>query len=112
MAQGEPIPHAEMSAALRFAIQLANGESFDECADDLRAVLTHLERPQWRPIEEAPKDGSRLVLTDGDVPVVGLWRSHDEQWIVDWDHEPYQGTPRETPATHWMPLPPSPETLR
>jgi hypothetical protein len=59
----------------------------------------------WLPIETAPKDGTRIVLTDGDVPVVGLWRAHDEQWIVDWDHKPYQDSPRETPATRWMPLP-------
>lgn len=55
----------------------------------------------WRPIETAPRDGTRIVIYDGDVPAVGLWSAGRESWIVDWDHAPY-GDPA---PSLWLPLP-------
>lgn len=61
-------------------------------------------RSRWRLIETAPKDGTRIVISDGDVPAVGLWSAITECWVVDWDHEKY-----DDPApTAWCPLPEPP----
>ena len=68
--------------------------------------------PQWLPIETAPKDGTRVMLTvkgytgpkgmfcypDNDNDILHLARYNSSFW------EPY--IPNEW--THWMPLPPAP----
>jgi hypothetical protein len=54
--------------------------------------------PQWRPIETAPKDGTRLMLWDsraGGYAVTGAWVAGSAD-----DHET---------ITHWQPLPAPPE---
>lgn len=67
----------------------------------------------WRPIETAPKDGTRVILLDGGHPTVGGFEvieryrhgeleSRLEYWLV-----PGWGTASVEP-THWMPLPPLP----
>ena len=64
----------------------------------------------WRPIETAPKDGTRILLcSNGGAVWMGLWRTDDEPpygkagWTrfncVDVGWEP----------DNWMPLPPPPE---
>jgi hypothetical protein len=52
------------------------------------------QRAGWRPIESAPKDGTRVLLWDGR-------RQH-----VDWWNHGWWNTSR---PTHWQPLPPPPE---
>jgi hypothetical protein len=136
MPQDEP-PHAEMIAAVKRQIErheallwthnLPNATREDDEAAEferaelerLRAVLAHLERTQWRDIEEAPKDGSH-ILTYNTTPV------HDQDtrrtsiehrisvsyWCFGGWME-YPASPRFIQGqvhTHWMPLPPSPET--
>lgn len=66
----------------------------------------------WRPIESAPKDQKILVWARG------------YHWVAGWDDDRYAKKPRpfwdysnlwgktgcrETPPTHWMPLPDPPE---
>lgn len=56
---------------------------------------------RWLPIDSAPKDGSLIIISDGDVPAVGLWREADQKWIVEWDREPFEGPE----PSIWCPLP-------
>lgn len=72
--------------------------------------------PQWRPIAEAPKDGTVILLLDADhsCPSVyaGKWAPDD---ICDWmfigqDNE-LNGFLRRYPPTHFMPLPQPPENV-
>jgi hypothetical protein len=69
----------------------------------------------WQPIETAPKDGTWVLLTGGDIDygwdggfkpsvVSGQWA--DTRWQFAWYDSGYYGE-YENP-THWMPLPPPP----
>ena len=69
------------------------------------------EREAWLPIETAPKDGTRLILWWGGKPVLAGWLDNSQR------KHPWAGwqTPSLTPRpqgepTHYMPLPPAPQT--
>lgn len=52
----------------------------------------------WRPIETAPKDGTKIIVAMDGMVVIS-------QWVDDW------GWPQlriQSLATHWMPIPPLP----
>ena len=74
---------------------VSNGDSDDVIAhgDFNLSEILHLALAglavQRRPIDEAPRDGSAILLQDEftNVGTVCKW-SHNE-WIVVWDHEPY-----------------------
>lgn len=64
---------------------------------------------EWQPIETAPKDEVRVLLTDGREVAVG------EYFLSEWSNESeiefsygdcFHGT---WAPTHWMPLPAAPE---
>lgn len=107
---------AEISAAFIDAVEASLG---DLVPKDLFALARRGAAMQWRPIEEAPKDGAHVllfgkidpattfVLLTWKKPAVfsGYWDSLDEAWV------PHGGT-WEGPfmaVTHWMPLPPPPK---
>ena len=57
---------------------------------------------EWKPIETAPKDGTRvLVLHEEGFAVVAFKRR--TAWRVTWRFEKLHGRP-----THWMPIPDPP----
>jgi hypothetical protein len=69
----------------------------------------------WQPIETAPKDGTHLLLSDGERVTLGGWTSDMDQgaeyegqigmagwWSVDLG-------PNGDRPTHWMPLPEAPK---
>jgi hypothetical protein len=65
---------------------------------------------QWKSIETAPKDGTRVLIWRK-----SYWRDHtfaaeflqdDNRWTV-FDGKEWHGLRGEYP-THWMPLPPAP----
>lgn len=66
-------------------------------------------RNGWRPIETAPRDGTRIIVYrpkfDGDyIPQVG-W----DFWMTKGLLEPTWGKSRkDVPPTHWMPFPEPP----
>lgn len=51
----------------------------------------------WQPIETAPRDGARILVSDGKSVTEGYWR---RGWWI----------PATILPTHWMPLPPPPQT--
>ena len=61
---------------------------------------------EWRPIETAPRDGTR-VLGAWQFAWSGDWclmvvKWHQGAWVVPWDFD-------EVEPTHWAPLPQLPE---
>ncbi len=61
----------------------------------------------WRPIETAPRDGSAILLCEMpyDWIAVGKWRGPEHSpvpWVIE--------SGFQVGATHWMPLPPAPES--
>ena len=62
---------------------------------------------KWQPIDTAPKDGTRVLLTDGKFTQIGLWcqwlsvPGNPEEWF-------YEGGRGWNDPTHWMPLPTPP----
>lgn len=61
--------------------------------------------PEWRPIESAPMDYTRVLLTDCRTVEVGFYDAERREWMTDsgWVY----GL-SERPA-NWMPLPAAPE---
>ena len=63
---------------------------------------------EWQPIETAPKDGSKVLLTDGDRTEIAHWwgKAQEGFWEV-WTCEPFYEDFKQ--PTHWMPLPQPPK---
>ena len=66
-----------------------------------------LQSEGWRPISEAPKDGTVVLalLTGGDLP--HTIRYVREKWMIAWDA--YDLSASCDAPTHFMPLPAPPE---
>lgn len=63
---------------------------------------------RWYPIQDAPTDGTLLLLTDGDEVLSGYWNDNDAfgfGWIICDPSNLYIGTAE---PTHWMPMPEPP----
>ena len=58
---------------------------------------------EWQPIETAPKDGSDILVWDGDSVSLANWFG-GEWWVL--------GEFTLDNVTHWMPLPPPPVDSR
>lgn len=93
--------HTQALVIQKLEAQLADAK---QVANDCRIVadnaIAEAKKYQWKPIETAPKDGTRILLNidhgkHGDAVWTGLWA---DGWIVSY------GKPENTP-THWMPLP-------
>jgi hypothetical protein len=62
----------------------------------------------WRPISEAPKDGSSIIAWDGaDIEKIHFYK-RDKAWVVDLSCDSEYGWTDVFP-THWMPLPEPPK---
>lgn len=68
----------------------------------------------WRPMESAPKDGTRILVTDGDEVLVAEWRAVKIAypdcrptwgWYVPYSDQDEQGGAHEAGPIGWMPLP-------
>ena len=55
----------------------------------------------WQPIETAPKDGTRVIVLEGDGDV-SLADFYDGRWFYSVAHD------EMFDPTHWMPLPDPP----
>jgi hypothetical protein len=66
---------------------------------DLVERVKELANP-WRPIETAPKDGTRITATSQGCAIhTHYWRKPDGPWMIE-----YADGPAWQP-THWMPQP-------
>ena len=106
---------ASLIAALRLAALLAARRAGSATPE---AALP----PGWRPIATAPRDGTRILLTDGEVVTGGRWvegsrySGADETAValfvadtgndVDW-----KGGPDIDAPLYWQPLPPPPKRI-
>jgi len=89
---------------------LCERDTFIGIASDLRLLLSRTDEAEaWRPIEEAPKDFSEvLVLYQGDVYLaVYEGRAKSPYWSID-VHD-LSKERQEIKPTHFRPLPPPPK---
>lgn len=70
---------------------------------ELAALRAEQAKPQWLPIENAPRDGTHIITYECDKYSV-LWI--EEAWWFEGKWEPADE------PTHWMPLPAPPRDLR
>jgi len=71
----------------------------------LKARIEALERELgWQPIETAPKDGTRVLATDGVNVTVVEWKVYNGRWekLTGWNH--LYGARWNGPVA-WRPLP-------
>jgi hypothetical protein len=68
--------------------------------------------PEWREIDSAPKDGTPILIAQGDDLAVAwfdteyVWLRPGGAWISDYNRsDTYEYDP-----THWLPLPTAPTT--
>ena len=84
--------------------------------EQMRKCITAALAAMWQPIETAPKDGTRVIVTGWNFGVVGSDRHiATAVWLEDrqeWSEVEEEGD-LSTLAylTHWMPLPPAPTQL-
>lgn len=72
-----------------------------------------MDMGEWRPIETAPKDRTRILayqgkVPDDETPQIMIWIG--DRWVIAWDHSDLLevGGPNGYEPTHWMPLPDPP----
>ena len=58
----------------------------------------------WKPIETAPRDGTRILILHEERFVVTAFSSGEVCWRESWSRELIHGK-----QTHWMPIPEFPE---
>jgi hypothetical protein len=65
----------------------------------------------WRPIETAPRDGSKFLATDGVRYSDARWPTGMAcgRWEGNGDSARWVGSTLWPSPTHWMPLPDPPE---
>ncbi len=62
----------------------------------------------WQPIETAPKDGTFILVTNGDLYAVAAWLAGILTSEQDWSVSFGAGLPGKFKPSHWMPLPKPP----
>ncbi len=88
-------------------------ENSEAAFEELRTAIASLQaenarlkskvaRYVWQPIETAPKDGSPVLVFDGEHYAVGYWATEIGEW---WVSKKMKTTML---GTHWMPLPAPP----
>lgn len=79
--------------------------------DDLARLLDHVEAFKWRPIESAPRDGTRVDLFADGERFPDCWFT-SERWFSGIDGnttlDSYPPVFEIIAPTLWMPIPPPP----
>ena len=96
----------ESDEAMALSNMIISDEEFDKALADgqARAAISAYRDALWQPIETAPKDGVFVLITDGDVVLIGCYEDHLTAWRSDADQCRLWSDP-----THWQPLPAPPE---
>lgn len=71
--------------------------------DAIRQALSSMIEGGWRPISEAPRDGTRFLFTNGKIIACG-WYMNGQYFASD-----SFGGKQALDPTHYMPLPAAPE---
>src|SRR5688572_26449094 len=88
-------------AQREMAALLEAGADVGDIFRGLRAALDQLEASRWRPISEAPKDGTHFIVPGG----TAYWNAGLQLWISDQANRAIQWDVKV-----WMPLPSPPAT--
>lgn len=94
-------------AVARAIAQHVRFNSTDEIDAAADAAIAAYEAAQWRPIEEAPKDGTFVLLWANGLVELGIWNSEDLMW--PWSIDGGADALDSDTPTHFRPLPPAPE---
>lgn len=106
------IERADQESSFAFVIAAESPLQFPDRADETRdnyelivkAVNSYQE---WQPIESAPKTGERILIGHGNSVWEDEWYDGDDaNWLDCYEGGRHEG---EVP-THWMALPPAPES--
>jgi len=107
---------------VRVAADVIEHKLFGEPADDLfdvaSAALTAALAAMWRPIEEAPRDRTRVLLYTEELSpptIQAEWRPYDDlpecgEWVDVWNNDPIEAGTGAIRPTAWQPLPSPPST--
>lgn len=65
---------------------------------------------EWRPIDSAPRDGTRFLIYESDGTYSVAWWDDKYIWVRPgaWISEYQRSDTLVRCPTHWMPLPPPP----
>lgn len=63
---------------------------------------------EWRPIEEAPKDGHRVLVSGPHADMPGAWLTIAAWYMGAWHHDLPATRALSSEPTHFMPLPEPP----
>lgn len=76
-----------------------HGQRVDDAGEAHRALIGALTglAPTWKPIETAPRDGTRIVVWDGEQAECAAWVKPLDAWIGDWG--------LSVRPTHWVLVP-------
>lgn len=79
--------------------------------DGPEAAACIREMVEWRPIETAPRDGTKIDVWHGGERMTDVyWSDIQDAWCFDGACGPEEPTPLAAfpPVRHWLPLPPAP----
>ena len=71
------------------------------------AEIAKLRNP-WQPIETAPKDGTHILVTSGELMTVAHY--HQDGFYLTWNSYAEFADFNMQYVTHWTPLPQPPQT--
>jgi hypothetical protein len=100
---------AQMNAAYVAFMHNWSARTFHE---SIRAALIAAEKAAWRPIGEAPQDGTNTILANRMTVAVGKWARNDwRAMYFAWEgtNDFSAGAGLIYKPTHFRPLPPPPE---
>jgi hypothetical protein len=97
---------SELANRLESDAAFWDGRTARTFTDDLRAAAEIIRQSSWRPMSEAPRDGTWFLIWPKDHvrPTVGCW-------YVPWDRWEVSGSPSGIDGIEdavWQPLPPPP----
>lgn len=83
------------------ATWIARGYMDEQHLCALRELASLREQARWRPMEEAPRDGTAILASLDGGDLSNVVRYHDGGWVVAWDHYRLD----DSGPRCWMPLP-------